>query len=38
MAPAKRTGGNDKEPFLTDVKQLRKLAREHLDNGAVTPK
>ncbi|MEO8835539.1 MAG: ferritin-like domain-containing protein [Caldimonas sp.] len=36
MTTAKKIG-NDKEPFLTDVKQLRKLAREHLANGAVTP-
>jgi bacterioferritin len=25
-----------KEPFLTDVKELRRRAREHLENGAVT--
>ncbi|MEO7329646.1 MAG: ferritin-like domain-containing protein [Minicystis sp.] len=25
-----------KEPFLTDVKELRRRAREHLESGAVT--
>ena len=25
------------EPFLSDVKTLRAMARQHLDNGAVTP-
>jgi bacterioferritin len=27
---------NGNQPFLTDVKNLRKQAREHLDDGAVT--
>ena len=26
----------DKEPFLTDVKELRRRAREHMDRGNVT--
>src|SRR6478735_7159421 len=26
-----------KQPFLTDVATLRKRAREHIDQGAVTP-
>ena len=26
-----------KKPFLTDVKTLRKRAREHMELGAVTP-
>jgi bacterioferritin len=25
------------QPFLTDVQELRKRARQHLDDGAVTP-
>jgi bacterioferritin len=24
-------------PFLTDVKELRRRAREHIENGAITP-
>jgi bacterioferritin len=27
---------NSKKPFLTDVKELRKRAREHIEKGAVT--
>jgi bacterioferritin len=30
------TNKND-GPFLTDVKELRRRAREHIENGAVTP-
>ncbi|HWB79417.1 MAG TPA: ferritin-like domain-containing protein [Nannocystaceae bacterium] len=26
-----------KQPFLTDVKELRKRARQHMEGGAVTP-
>ncbi len=26
-----------KKPFLTDVKELRKRARQHMEEGAVTP-
>ncbi|WP_342349166.1 ferritin-like domain-containing protein [uncultured Nitrospira sp.] len=25
------------QPFLTDIKTLRKRAREHIEKGAVTP-
>jgi bacterioferritin len=28
---------NDTKPFLTDVKTLRERARQHLEEGAVTP-
>jgi bacterioferritin len=28
---------NNSQPFLTDVKQLRAQARQHLETGAVTP-
>lgn len=31
--PKKKTG---KKPFLTDVKTLRKRARQHIESGAVT--
>jgi bacterioferritin len=27
----------DSQPFLTDVKELRRRAQEHMDKGAVTP-
>jgi bacterioferritin len=27
----------DNQPFLTDIKELRRRAREHLEDGAVTP-
>ena len=27
---------NKNEPFLTDVKELRRRARQHIENGAVT--
>jgi bacterioferritin len=26
-----------KSPFLSDVKELRRRAREHIENGAITP-
>jgi len=29
--------GDPKKPFLTDVKELRRRAREHVEKGAVTP-
>ncbi len=28
--------GEDKKGFLTDVKELRRRAREHIEKGAVT--
>ncbi len=31
-----KTNGNEKQPFLTDVKELRRRAREHMEEGAVT--
>ena len=34
-APAKRQGGG--QPFLSDIKELRRRAREHISQGAVTP-
>ena len=27
---------SSKKPFLTDVRELRKRARKHIENGAVT--
>jgi bacterioferritin len=27
---------NDKKPFLTDIQALRRRAREHIENGAIT--
>src|SRR5215831_387686 len=33
---AQQTKGGDK-PFLTDIKTLRARARQHIDEGAVTP-
>ena len=35
-ATAKPAGGGDK-PFLTDIKTLRERARQHIEEGAVTP-
>jgi bacterioferritin len=32
----KPSGKNGEKPFLTDVKELRRRARQHLDKGAVT--
>ena len=34
-APAKPQGGG--QPFLSDIKELRRRAREHISQGAVTP-
>jgi bacterioferritin len=31
-----RNTSTAKEPFLTDVKELRRRAREHIENGALT--
>jgi hypothetical protein len=28
---------NPAEPFLSDVKTLRERAKQHIDEGAVTP-
>ena len=25
------------KPFLTDIQTIRKRAREHIDQGAITP-
>src|SRR6476660_7435380 len=36
LAPSTR-GPMKKEPFLTDVKTLRDRARQHIEEGAVTP-
>jgi bacterioferritin len=44
MHPAERTrnqpqdepGGSD-QPFLSDIKEIRRRAREHIQSGAVTP-
>jgi bacterioferritin len=33
---AQRAKGGDK-PFLTDIKTLRERARQHIDEGAITP-
>lgn len=33
----KNTGGKGSRPFLSDVKTLRKRARQHMQAGAVTP-
>ncbi len=32
-----QTTSQKKEPFLTDIKELRRRAREHIMEGAVTP-
>ena len=32
----KKAKPNKKKPFLTDIKTLRRRAREHLERGAVT--
>jgi bacterioferritin len=32
----KNSAKNGEQPFLTDVKELRRRARQHLDKGAVT--
>jgi bacterioferritin len=34
-APAKHQGGG--QPFLSDIQELRRRAREHIAQGAVTP-
>ena len=34
-APAKQQGGG--QPFLSDIQELRRRAREHISQGAVTP-
>jgi bacterioferritin len=34
-APAKPQGGG--QPFLSDIQELRRRAREHISQGAVTP-
>jgi bacterioferritin len=34
-APAKPQGGS--QPFLSDIQELRRRAREHISQGAVTP-
>ena len=34
-APAKSQGGG--QPFLSDIQELRRRAREHIAQGAVTP-
>jgi bacterioferritin len=34
-APAKQEGGG--RPFLSDIQELRRRAREHISQGAVTP-
>jgi len=34
-APAKHQGGG--QPFLSDIQELRRRAREHISQGAVTP-
>jgi bacterioferritin len=34
-APAKHPGGG--QPFLSDIQELRRRAREHISQGAVTP-
>src|SRR3954462_6798900 len=28
--------GNDRQPFLTDIKTLRERARRHIEEGAIT--
>ena len=35
-APAKPQGGGG-QPFLSDIQELRRRAREHISQGAVTP-
>jgi bacterioferritin len=37
MSQQNPQGGDPRRPFLSDVKELRRRAREHIENGAVTP-
>ncbi len=37
LASDERRSNMAKKAFLTDIKTLRKRAREHIDNGAMTP-
>src|SRR5689334_13596782 len=36
VVPMAKPDNNRKQPFLTDVQTLRKRAREHIEQGAVT--
>ena len=38
MSSAPQSGGRDPaQPFLSDIQELRRRAREHISQGAVTP-
>lgn len=34
--PTPEKTADNKQPFLTDIKELRRRARQHIENGAVT--
>lgn len=38
LIPQTKGGGGDQpRPFLSDIQELRRRAREHINQGAVTP-